>query len=208
MIVIRSDHDLQTGYLYPYTIPIIEIAKIKYNVVIIENKDISETNLRKRIRTRRPSSIFFNGHGSSDAFYDINNNIFIGTKSADVFEGTITFARACDSLKILGKEAIKKGCIAFIGYKNKFFIARHHSRTCKPDKDPVARVGLECSNLVMVELLKGKNVKEAIEGSHNATSDKIVELVYSKEPWAGASLRALVYNDLSLGFEGDPEAKF
>jgi len=208
MILIRSNHDLQTSYLYSYTIPIIKIANNKYKTIILENQDISEINLRKRIKASKPNFIFFNGHGSASALYDFKNKVFIDTKSADVFKGTITFARACDSLKILGKEAIEKGCLAFIGYKNKFFIARHHSKTCNPESDPVAKPVLECSNLIMIELLKGKNVGVAVEISHNATSDNILKLIYSKELWAGASLQALIYNDLSLGFEGNTEANF
>lgn len=208
MIIIRSNHDLQTSYLYSYTLPIIKIANTKYKTIILENQDISEINLRKRIKTNKPSFIFFNGHGSASALYDIKNKVFVDEKSADVFKGTITFARACDSLKTLGKEAVKKGCLAFVGYKNKFFIARHHTKTCTPESDPVAKPVLECSNLVMVELLKGNNVGMAIESSHNATSDNILDLIYSKELWAGASLQALVYNDMSLDFEGNAEAKF
>lgn len=209
MILIRSNHDLQTSYLYYYTLPIIKFATSKgYDVILLENENISEINLRKRIKTRKPKFIFFNGHGSQEAIFDFKNSIFINLKSADVFNETITFARACDCLNKLGQEAINKGCLAFIGYKDKFFVARHHIQTCSPEADYVARPELECSNLVMVELLKGKTVKEAIESSHNDANKKIIELIYSKEPWAPASLYALVFNDQSLGFKGNPEAKF
>ena len=210
MIIIRSNHDLQTSYLYYYTNPIINFANKKgYKVIVLETeKEISEINLRKRIKTKKPKFIFFNGHGTASALLGVKKEIFVDTNSADIFNGTITFVRACDSLRLLGEQAVKKGCLSFIGYKNKFIIARQHNKTCKPEIDPIAKPALECSNLVMIELLKGRNVKEAIESSHNAASDNILDLVYSNEPWAGASLQALVYNDAFLDFKGDAEAKF
>ncbi len=204
MIVIRTNHDLQTNYLYEYTKPVIKVAENKgFEVTILEGKEISEAILRKRIKNRKPKIIFFNGHGSEDALYADKKTIFIDTKSADVFKETITFTRACDSLLGLGKEAIKKGCFAFIGYKKKFFIARHHSTTCIPNKDQVAKPILECSNMVINELLKGKSVKQAVETSHVKATDHIVTLIYSKEPSAAATLSALIYNDQALSFEGD-----
>lgn len=209
MIIIRSNHDLQTSYLYYYTHSIIKFAESRgYRVIILENEGVSEENLRKRIKTKKPSFIFFNGHGSEEAIFDFKKNAFIDKKSADVFKETITFSRACDCLKILGEEAVNKGCLAFIGYNNKFFVARHHSATCRPENDPVAKPVLECSNLIMVELLKGKNVEEVIQSSHNMAADNILKLIYSKELGAGASLRAVIWNDMSLSFKGNSEAKF
>ncbi|MFA4887309.1 MAG: hypothetical protein WC595_03795 [Candidatus Nanoarchaeia archaeon] len=209
MIVIRMNHDLQTGDLYAFTVPVIKLAEQKgYTVTILENEEVSETNLRKRIRTRRPSFIFFNGHGSAEALYDAHLKEFINLKSADVFKDTITFTRACDALSKLGREAVKKyGCIAFIGYKKKFFIARANNTTCKPLQDPIIQPILESSNVVANELLKGKTVEEAVFASRKASADQILKLIYSKEPLAVASLQALMYNDMSLDFEGEAESK-
>ena len=208
MIVIRTNHDLQTSYLYESTKEIIKFAENKnFKVNILEENEITEQNIRKRIKTRKPSIIFFNGHGSTKELYDNNEEIFISMKSADVFKDTITFARACDSLKELGKEAVKKGCYSFIGYKNKFFIARYHDTTCKPKDDPVAKPILECSNNIVKDLIKNKTVNEAINNSHELTADYILKLIFSQELWAPATLQALIYNDKSLDYEGDKNAK-
>ncbi len=209
MILIRANHDLQTSYLYEYTKPIIKFAEEKgrkFN--IIEGPEISEQNLRKRIKSNKPKLIFFNGHGDQDAIYGNKLAVFIDIKSADVFKQTITFTRACDCIKGLGKEAIKRGCFAFIGYKNKFFVARYHGTECKPQKDPIAKPILDASNVVIRELINDKSVEEAILMSHESTAKSIIQLIYSKELWAGASLSALIHNDKSLDFIGNGRIRY
>jgi len=208
MMIIRTNHDTLTSYLYTWSNELIKEAKRKgFNVVKIEGKDITEEIIRSRIKNRKPNFIFFNGHGSSTCLFNNDKKPFIGINSSDIFEDTVTFTRACDCLKELGRSAVKKGCRAFIGYKKKFWIARHHKYECRPLKDEIAKPILECSNVIVKELIKGKPVDEAIKKSHEKSADYILELIYSKEPLAVASLQALVANDSTLGFEGASSAK-
>lgn len=208
MIIIRTNHDIQTSYLFEWSDAVIEEAeKRNFTVNKVEGKDITEDNLRKRIRSRQPSLIFFNGHGSRRSLINNQKEEFINPDSADVFNKTITFARACECLAELGPEAVEQGCRAFIGYKKKFWIARQHEWECNPLKDPVAKPVLEGSNVIMRELLKGRTVDEAVRKSHEHAEKSIMELIYSKELLASASLQAIVANDGALGFEGDDSAK-
>ncbi len=209
MFVIRTNHDTQTNYLYSYTKPIIKLAEQKgIKVTIIENEEISEQNLRKRIKSQKPKLIFFNGHGTEDAIYNYYDKPFINSNSSDVFKETITFARACDCVNLLGKKAVDRGCLAFIGYRNKFFVSKQHNATCKPEQDRIAKPVLDCSNIVMNELIKGKTVDEAVNKAHEFAADQILKLIYSEDPWFSATLRALIYNDKGLHFEGRGEAIF
>jgi len=207
MIIIRASYDNQTTYLYQWSEAIIDEAKARgFKVDRIEGKDINEKNIRSRIRNRRPEIIFFNGHGSKTSLIS-DKEEFINLQSADVFNSTITFTRACDCLVGLGPKAVEKGCKAFIGYRRKFWIAREHKWECTPLKDPLAKPILEGSNIIMTELLKGKTVKESVEKSHEHANKSIMELIYSKEPLASASLQAIMFNDGALGIEGDANAK-
>jgi hypothetical protein len=207
MIIIRTKHDTQTNYLYQWSEKVIaEALDRNYKVDKIEGAGITEQNLRSRIKNRKPRIIFFNGHGSSTGMINNKKEEFINLHSADVFSGTITFTRACDCLSELGPEAIKRGCIAFIGYKRQFWIARTHKWECLPLKDPVAKPILEGSNVIMTELLKGKTVEESVKKTHEFANKSIMDLVYSKEPLAFASLQAVIANDSSLGFAGDANA--
>ena len=107
----------------------------------------------------------------------------------------------------LGQNAVEKGCRAFVGYKRKFWIARNHKYECQPLKDKTAKPILECSNIIVGELVKGKTVGEAIKKSHEISANYILELIYSKEPLACASLAALIANDSALDFKGNSSVK-
>jgi len=208
MIVIRTNHDVQTNYLYAWSESLIKEAELKgFNVTTMEGRDITEKVLRSRIQNKKPSFIFFNGHGNAKRIFNNENKPFIDISSSDVFEKTITFARACGCLKELGRDAVRKGCNSFVGYKNNFWIVRHHKFECVPLKDGVARPILECSNTIVKELIKGNTVGQAVKKSHEKSADYIIKLIYSKEPLAIASLQALVANDSALGFEGTDSAK-
>jgi len=208
MIIIRTNHDTQTSYLFEWSTPTIGEAETRgFTVDKVEGEDITEENLRGRIKNRQPSLIFFNGHGSKRSLINNHQEEFINLDSADVFKDTITFARACECLVELGPEAVGKGCSAFIGYKRKFWVARQHKWECSPLRDPVAKPILEGSNVIIKELLKGKTVNDAVEKSHEHAARSITELIYSKEPLASPSLQAIVANDSALDFEGEASAR-
>ncbi len=206
MIVIRTKHDLPTTYLYYYTEELIEKAQEKgFKVKVVEQK-LEERGLRKIIKKTKPHFIFFNGHGNNTALFNEEYGEFIGVNSSDVFQETVTFARACNCLQELGESAVSHGCYAFVGYKQSFWIARNHKNECHPLRDPVAKPILEASNSIVEELLKGKTVQEAVDKSHTKAVDTILDLLFSKEPLASASLQALVANDAALDFKGNPNA--
>lgn len=207
MIIIRANHDIQTAYLYYYSEELIKEARNRgFKVAKIEGDGISEATLRSRIKNRKPKFIFFNGHGSNLALFDNQKREFITEKSADVFNGTVSYTIACSCLEGLGKTAVDKGCNAFIGYNKPFWIARDHRYESKPLEDEVARPVIECSNVVVKSLIKGQTVQESIRRSHEKAVDTILKLIYSKEPLAPASLQALVYNDSALDFKGERSA--
>lgn len=89
MIVIRTNHDIQTNYLYKYTNElIIEAEKKEFKVVKIEGESITEKTVRSRIKKRFPKFIFFNGHRDSTSLFDNKKKPFINTNSSDIFNLT------------------------------------------------------------------------------------------------------------------------
>lgn len=208
MIVIRTRHDIPTEYLFIWTESIVsEAEKRGWKVSKVEGSEVNFKNFEKRIKKLKPKFVFFNGHGSKSSFCDNREKELINLDSSHLLKGTVTFARACDSLVELGTKAVEEGCKTFIGYKKKFWIPRWHKTTCRPLKDPTAKPVMECSNLVGSHLLKGKTVKEAVNKSHEKAADMIIDLIYSKEPFASPALAALSRNDSALDFKGDSSAK-
>lgn len=208
MIVIRTNHDIPTSYLYAYSEELIEEAKNKgFKVVKIERDEISEKTLRNRIKNRKPKFIFFNGHGNTNSLFNNHGNKFISIESADVFKETVTYTIACNCLEGLGSAAIDESCLTFIGYKKPYWIARDHKYEATPLKDKIAKPIIECSNVIVKSLIKGNTVEDSIRKSHEKAADNIIRLIYSKELLAPASLQALVANDTSLSFKGECSAK-
>lgn len=168
---------------------------------------MNKQNFEKRIKKQRPSFVFFNGHGTKESFLDNCGKEFLDLNSVSILKDTITFARSCDSLKKLGVKAVERGCKSFLGYRQKFWVARLHEMASRPMKDPVARPILEGSNIIAERLLKKKTVKEAVSASHEHATEVILELISSRDPYTSPTLAAIVHNDSSLGFEGDSLAK-
>lgn len=208
MIIIRTNHDIATHYLFYWSDYLIKEAEaIGLKPIKIEGHAINKETVKKRIKKKKPKFISFNGHGTASSFLDNKKEGFLDVDSANLLSKTVTFARSCDSLKELGKEAVKRGCYAFIGYKKKFWIARQHEMGSRPIQDPIAKPIFEASNLIGISLLKGKTVKEAINISHGYSAKAILDLIYSEEPLASASLSAVMRNDEALDFEGIPSVK-
>ena len=208
MLIVRTNHDIITHYVYEWCEPLISLANRKgFTVYEIKPNEISLKNFESRVKKICPSFIFFNGHGNKNAFYDNKSKEFLNISSASLFRDTITFARACDSLVELGAATVKKGCKCFVGYRRKFWIPRIHEFETRPLKDPLAKQVLEASNLVASELLNGKTVQESIYKSNEYSAKAILDLLYSNDPYRSATLPALVANDSALGFEGDEQSK-
>ncbi len=207
MIIIRTNCDLATEYAYAWTEPIIAEAQARgFKVILVQGKEVSMQHFNKRIQKINPRLIMFNGHGSKNSFYDNDWKELMNLGSVHLLKDSITFARACDCLIELGLKAVQEGCPAFIGYTRKFMIPRWHSQTCKPLSDPAAKPVMECSNSVILELLKNKTVEEAVLKSHELSERMMIDLIYSNEPFASATLQSVIHNDSSLDFKGRGEA--
>ncbi len=208
MITVRTNHDPVTFCLYHWTTSLLKLAESKnHTVTNIEGEKVTKDNIKGRISTLKPSFFFFNGHGSASAMFGNKWEEVISLKDADIFKDTVVFARACDCLKELGKEAVDKGCKAFVGYKRKFWIASLNEMASRPLNDPLTKPIMENSNLVAEELIKGKTVKEAVDKAHEHAAKLILDLVFSEDPYKSPALAAIVNNDAVLDYKGEASAR-
>ncbi len=208
MIVIRTNHDGGTHYLYNACEPIICEAKNNgFDVVVIEGDEINLKNLKKRIAKNDNDLIMYNGHGSDSAISDNNNNHFITLQHSYIFKDSVTYTRACDCINRLGKDAVKNGCRAFIGYNKSFWLPKLDGYMSRPLADPVAKPVLKSSNMIVSSLLRGKTVAESVTKSREESSKHILDLIYSNDPYKEASIPALVNNAMALEFLGEGSSK-
>lgn len=208
MLAVRTNHDPVTSCLYQWTTPVLKFAEAKrFDVISLEGDKVTKDNIKGRISARKPSFFFFNGHGSATAMFGNKWEEVITLKDADAFKDMVVFARACDCLQELGKEAVKKGCKAFVGYEKKFWIASLNEMATRPLSDPLTKPIMENSNLVVEELIKGKTVKDAIDKAHEHAAKIILDLVFSDDPYKSPALAAIVNNDSVLNYEGQDSAR-
>ena len=208
MLSVRTNHDPVTSCLYQWTSPLLKFAESKrFNVIDITGDKVTKENIKRRISTLNPGFFFFNGHGSASAMFGNKWEEVMNLKDAAAFKDMVVFARACDCLQELGKEAVKKGCKAFVGYENKFWIASLNEMATRPLNDPLTKPIMENSNLVVEELIKGRTVKEAVGKAHEHAAKLILDLVFSDDPYKSPALAAIVNNDAYLAYEGEDSAR-
>ena len=207
LLLTRTNHDIGNQYLYAYSEEIIADAKDhNWTVNTVENEKNNQKEIHSRIKKTKPTLIVFNGHGNTDHICGYKNDCLVDVDSAYLLTKTLVFARSCSALKELGKEAIKNGCIAFIGYNAEFRIPWVHEFVTIPLQDPTARPVLEVSNIVAKQLLKGSPVKVAVATAKKKASELILRMLASEEPYDSAAFRALVLNHLGLDSEGNIDA--
>jgi len=170
VLITRPNHDSLTNYLYYWCNPVINKAKEKGFVVLdLNSKKANPKNFESYSKKNKPSLFFLNGHGSSVSITGDNNTPLIEVdKNDDLLDKAIIYARSCNAAKTLGKTAVKKGAITFIGYIDKFYLVYKISRITEPLKDGLAKLFLEPSNLIPTSLIKGNSVYLAYEKSQRA----------------------------------------
>jgi len=92
----------------------------------------------------------------------------------------IVYARSCDSAKELGRRCVRKGAVAFVGYRKKYFLVYSQSKSTRPRQDNIAKLFLESSNLVPISLLKGNTVDDSFKKSQNGMRRNLRFMLSSK----------------------------
>jgi len=207
MLIIRPDYDIGTNYLFKWSQKVIDVAEEKGWKT---EKSDSEKATRKEFESRlknRPDFVFINGHGNNELVVGHDSQPLADAKNCSMLKNTITFTRACNCLNSLGKKAVKKGCIAFIGYNKEFWIPRSHKFEAVPLKDPLAKPVIETSNIVPISIIKGNTIENSIANATSIAEKHILKLLISSEQQDRATLKAIINNMGALGFEGDAKAK-
>ena len=207
LLISRSRHDACNEYLYAYSEEIITSAKSRgWQVERADCTDNTKANLSSRL-ANKPQLVVLNGHGSADEVYGHDDQATISRGNSHVLAGTVSFIRACGCLGGLGKAAVKAGAKAVAGYNGDFWISKTNKYAARPLQDTTAKPVLDASNKVALKLVKGSTVKEAVEASKALTNELVLKMITREEPYESATLKALMFNSLQLGFEGEGTSK-
>lgn len=172
----RPNHDVVVSYLHYHSKKLVDLSNSKrYKTINKESKDATKTNIVRIIKQHKPDFIMFNGHGSPKTICGHKNEVIISSDdNPEVLSSTITYSLSCASGLELGKIAVDRGAICFIGYELDFALGKDPDSEATPPKDKIATLFLEPSNILVNSLLKGNTVEMAIKKA----KDKMMENVW------------------------------
>jgi len=156
-------------------------AKKNIQVLDLQKKRANKKELVSIIKKKQPLLCFFNGHGGPDFITGHSNEILIKFgENEKILKSKIVYALSCQSAKRLGLESIKKGTIAYIGYKEDFVFVFDQEKVFNPVKDATAKLFLEPSNQLIISLIKGHTADFAYKKSQNLFRENIQKLLTSE----------------------------
>src|SRR3990167_5526558 len=182
LLITRPKHDVTVRYLFYWSKKIIKLAQEKsINVWNLEGKRANYREIESMLKKRKPSLVFFNGHGDDDriAGHDDEALLVVG-KNEELLISKIVYVLSCRSGKKLGYESVKKGALGYIGYDDDFIFIIDPDRISDPLRDKTAELFLEASNQVMICLIKGHNIKYSHEKSKKIFLNNARKLINSE----------------------------
>jgi len=178
LLITRPEHEPAMRYLSRWSEKIIKEAKEKgVNVIDLYRNKANRKRVIGILEKRNPKLVVFNGHGSEFFVAGHNNEIILNNNDRKAVNSKIIFARSCKSAKVLGATAIKRGAIAYLGYKEDFWLVYNILQISRPLEDKTAALFLEPSNYVPIALLKGHSTGEADNKSKNLFRKNIEKLI-------------------------------
>lgn len=206
ILITRPDHETVTKYLCLWSEEVKEFAEHKgITVYDLKGEKANRKEFESYLSKNRPALLFLNGHGDAEVITGYDNNSLVDRSSS--MPEVIVYGRSCDAALILGPYLVGKGARTFIGYRKKFILGYSPEKMTKPLQDPIAKLFLEPSNLVVTTLLKGNTTSEAHRRSRGEMYKNFLRMLSSTAtdeqryvaPWLWSN-----YNSQTL--LGDAEA--
>jgi len=109
--------DEVTEYCYEESRDLIRYAESRgFKVVDLAKEDAVRERVEEALR-RNPGALFFHSdHGSPDRVWGNDGRPVLDLENVDLLRGRETVQNNCSSARILGVEAWRRGCKAYLGY--------------------------------------------------------------------------------------------
>jgi len=205
ILITLPRHEYTVDYLSVSSKNILKEA-IKKNIKVkeLKNKKANRKEFESFIKSLNYKLIILNGHGSEDTISGHKNIPIIKKGINDsLLKERITYARSCWAGAKLGQcmKNDKKGC--FIGYNLPFMFYIDDTWRANPQKDRIAPIFLEPSNLVPISLIKGNTSFQAHEKSKKQMLKNIKKilregskesLLFAEKLWNNYTAQVLIGN--------------
>lgn len=191
LLITRPKHDITTIYLFCWSQELVELAKQrKFSVLELNHKRANAKEFNSMVRKNEPSFVFINGHGNEKLVSGHDNEVLVEAGvNEDILSSKIIYALSCGSSKILGRQSIAKGTLAYIGYEDDFIFFYDKEKVFKPLEDKTAALFLEPSNQLVRSILKGNSLENSCNRSKKKFYENIRSLLSSESsdnylvPW-------------------------
>lgn len=210
LLITRPNHDPGTNYLFYWSSYVISAAQRRgVSVLDLAKNKASKKNFDSYIKRNDPKLIFLNGHGNQETVTGFDNEPLVSmNKDENLLLKRIIYARSCDAALKLGDSAVKKGALAFIGYKKSYRLGHSPTSITRPLQDKIAELFLAPSNLIPISILKGNSVGYANSNSLKSMWSKFrFMLSSSATPGQRDAAKHMWHNIQNQVLLGDDTAK-
>lgn len=209
LLITRPDHDDATYYLYYWSEEIIRAAEERgFKVFDLAKSKANKENFISYMKSHNPKFVILNGHGSSNKIFGYKDEVLVEEKKdEDILNGKIVYTIACEAAKSLGWSAVGKGCLCFIGYKERFTFFIDERSLSRPTKDRIAESFFISTNRIPVSIVKGNDCGEAVERAREEFKKQIIRWRQSSEAEAPFIINALLTDLVSLTLIGNESEK-
>lgn len=210
ILITRPWVDVPTSYLYKWGGEFMKFANDhNFEVIDLSKEKATRKEVEERIKKLKPRFLFFNGHGS-DSFIKGQNEIIIGVgENEEILRESITYSLTCNSAKVLGEKAVEKGCEAFVGYEEPFFLLNDDNMCSRPLEDKIAEPFLDSAFTYPKMLVKGHTVGESMEKTLERFKRWLEKFLTTEAsfPMSVIIVRYLLWDMASLVLRGEKEAR-
>jgi len=186
-----------------------ELRRKGHDVIEIERPTPEQAN--EAIKRYRPDIVWFVGHGYADraTLEEVREWITI-SRNIDILRNTVTVAHSCLTGIRLGKEAVRRGAVAYLGYTEEFWFLwcddeRNYNCACEGRNPYGARQEVwrklvtypHYPPLVFLrEVAGGRDLKSAFDESIETAKRLIKELesITPASPSEGAMIKVAVWS--------------
>ena len=150
VVIARANwDDGVTNFASPWFDRVIERAnELRFNTTDLHGDDDTKVNFDSAIQYDDPTFVTGMGHGLIDRFAgQYNELLLVSGENDDLMKDRVVYLLSCLTGAKLGVTIIKKGGIAFLGYKNDYVF-------CATEiGDIYSQAFADCSNIIPITLI-------------------------------------------------------
>jgi hypothetical protein len=191
MLITLPDFDVTVSYVSAWSEEIIRTAeKNGIKTVPVRGDGVTRSHVTSDIKSKNPSFIAFNGHGSETCIAGQNNEPLITLGENDrLLDSRIIHALTCSSASGLGR-----GCkaSAFIGYDGIFWLYMDNNKISRPLSDMKVRPILESAMEAPRQIAKGESAGNAYAKSQETYQRFIDHMTLSSSEHTAEELQVIL----------------